>query len=53
MSFLLGSYLNEVRSAVESITVRSEERDIYTLSINLTHQIYVGSFDADLGTSNL
>ena len=54
MPFLLGGCWDEVRSAVnESITVRSEERDIYTLSINLTHQIYVGSFDADLGTTDL
>ena len=30
--------------------VRSEERGIYTPSENLTVQIYVGSFDADLGT---
>ena len=30
--------------------VRSEERGIYTPSENLTIQIYVGSFDADLGT---
>ena len=30
--------------------VRSEERAIYTLSRNLTVQIYVRSSDADLGT---
>ena len=48
------SHWDEVRSAVnESITVRSEERAIYTLSRNLTVQIYVGSFDADLGTSDI
>ena len=46
MPFLLGSYLDEVRSAVnESVTVRSEERGIYTPSRNLTVQIYIGSFD--------
>ena len=54
MPFLLGSYLDEVRSDVnESVTVRSEERGIYTQSRNLTVQIYVGSFDADLGTSDV
>ena len=37
----------------ESITVRSEEMVIYTLSRNLTIQIYVGSSDADLGTSDV
>ena len=37
----------------ESITVRSEERGIYTPSENLTIQIYVGSSDADLGTSDV
>ena len=51
MPFLLGSYLDEVRSAVnESVTVRSEERGIYTPSENLTVQIYVGSSDVDLET---
>ena len=54
MPFLLGSYWDEVRSAVnESITVRSEERAIYTLSRNLTVQIYVGSSDAYFGTSDV
>ena len=54
MPFLLGSYLDEVRSAVnESVTVRSEERGIYTLSRNLTVQIYVESSDADLETSDV
>ena len=54
MPFLLGSCWDEVRSAVnESITVRSEERGIYTLSENLTVQIYVGSSDADLRTSDV
>ena len=53
MPFLLGSYLDEVRSAVnESVTVRSEESGIYTPSRNLTVQIYVGSSDEDLGTSD-
>ena len=53
MPFLLGSYWDEVRSTVnESVTVRSEERGIYTPSENLTVQIYVGSSDADLGTSD-
>ena len=33
--------------------VGREERAIYTHSRNLTVQIYVGSFDADLGTSDL
>ena len=33
--------------------VRSEERGIYTPSENLTVQIYVGSFDVDLGTSDV
>ena len=37
----------------ESITVRSEERAIYTLSRNLTVQIYVKSSDADLETFDL
>ena len=37
----------------ESITVRSEERAIYTHSRNLTVQIYVESSDADLRTSDL
>ena len=37
----------------ESVTVTSEERAIYTLSRNLTVQIYVGSSDADLGTSDV
>ena len=37
MPFLLGSYWDEVRSAVnESVTVRSEERVIYNLSRNIT-----------------
>ena len=36
----------------ESVTVRSEEKAIYTLSTNLTVKIYVGSSDADLGTSD-
>ena len=54
MPFLLGSCWDEVRSAVnESVTVTSEERAIYTLSRNLTIQIYVRSFDADLGTSDV
>jgi len=49
--FLLGSCWDEVRSAVNgSVPVRSEERAIYTRSRNLTVQIYVGSFDVDLGT---
>jgi hypothetical protein len=33
--------------------VRREERAIYTHSRNLTVQIYVGTFDADLGTFDL
>ena len=37
----------------ESVTVRSEERAIYTLSRNLTVQIYIGSSDVDLGTSDV
>ena len=37
----------------ESITVRSEERAIYTHSRNLTVQIYVGSSDVDLRTSDV
>ena len=54
MPFLIGSCWDEVRSAVnESVTVRSEEMAIYTLSRNLTVQIYVGSSDADLGTSDV
>ena len=49
MPFLLGSYLDEVRSVVnESVMVRSEERGIYTLSRNLTVHIYVRSSDVDL-----
>ena len=35
------------------VMVRSEERDIYTHSRNLTVQIYAKSFDVDLGTSDL
>ena len=35
------------------MTVRSEEGAIYTHSRNLTVQIYVGSSDIDLGTSDL
>ena len=54
MPFLLGGYLDEVRSAVnESIMVRSEEMAIYTLSRNLTVQIYVRSSNTDLGTSDV
>ena len=41
------------RAVNKSITVRSEERAIYTLSKNLTVQIYVGSSDADLRTSDV
>ena len=37
----------------ESITVRSEERAIYTHSRNLTVQIYVRSSDVDLWTFDL
>ena len=37
----------------ESVTVRSEERGIYTPSENLTVQISVGSSDADLGISDI
>ena len=37
----------------ESVTVRSEDMAIYTHSRNLTVQIYVGSSDADLRTSDL
>ena len=37
----------------ESVTVRSEERGIYTLSENLTVQIYIGSSDVDLRTSDV
>ena len=37
----------------ESVTVRSEERAIYTHSRNLTIQIYVRSSDANLRTSDL
>ena len=36
----------------ESVTVRSEERSIYTPSENPTVQIYVGSSDAEHGTSD-
>ena len=32
--------------------VRNEDRGIYTSSENLTVQMYVGSSDADLGTSD-
>ena len=54
MPFLLGRCWDEVGSAVnESVTVRSEERAIYTHSRNLTVQIYVGSSDTDLGTFDL
>ena len=37
----------------KSVTVRSEEMAIYTLSKNLTVQIYVESSDADLRTSDV
>jgi hypothetical protein len=37
----------------EWVTVRSEERVIYTHSRNLTIQIYVGTADVDLGTSDI
>jgi hypothetical protein len=37
----------------EWVTVRSEGRAIYTLSLNPTVQIYVGTADTDLGTSDL
>ena len=37
----------------ELVTVRSEERAIYTQGRNPTGQIYVGSFNIDLGTSDL
>ena len=37
----------------EWVTVRREERAIYTHSRNLTVQIYVGSSDADLETFDL
>ena len=37
----------------EFVTVRSEERGIYTLSENLTVQIYVGSSDVDFRTSDV
>ena len=51
MPLFLGSCSDEVGSAVnKSVTVRSEERAIYTPSKNLTVQIYVGSSDVDLGT---
>ena len=54
MPFLLGSCWDEVRSAVNgSVPVRSEERAIYTLSRNLTVQIYIGSSNTDLGTSDV
>ena len=38
---------------IESIMVRSEERSIYTPRENPTVQIYVGSPDADPGTSDV
>ena len=51
---MLGSYFGRRLVAMnEWVTVRREERAIYTHSRNLTVQIYVGSFDADLGTSDL
>jgi uncharacterized protein YpmS len=37
----------------EWVTVRSEERIIYTHSRNLTVQIYVRTADVDLRTSNI
>ena len=37
----------------EWATVRREERGIYTPRQNLIVQIYVGSSDVDLGTSNV
>ena len=54
MPFLLGSCWDEVGSTVnESVTVTSEEMAIYTLSKNLTVQIYVKSSNADLRTSDV
>jgi hypothetical protein len=37
----------------ECLTVRSEESAIYTRSRNPTVQIYVGTSDVDLGTSDV
>jgi hypothetical protein len=37
----------------EWVIVRSEERVIYTYSRNLTVQVYVGTADVDLGTSDI
>ena len=37
----------------EYLAIRSKERAIYTRSRNLTVQIYVGTTDVDLGTSDL
>ena len=54
MPLFLGSCSDEVGSAVnKSVTVRSEERAVYTPSKNLTVRIYVGSSDVDLGTSDI
>ena len=54
MLWLLGSCSARSESTVknESVTVRSEERNIYTPSENPTVQIYVGSSDVDPGTSD-
>ena len=50
----MGAIEHEVGSTMnESIMVRSEERGIYTLSRNLTIQIYVESSDEYLGTFGL
>ena len=52
---MLGGYFGRVFVAMKNewATVRREERGIYTPRQNLTVQIYVGSSDADLGTSDV
>ena len=51
---MLGSCFGRMLVAVnEWVTVRREERAIYTQGRNPTVQIYVGSSDVDLETSNL
>ena len=51
---MLGGCFGRVLVAMnEWATVRREERGIYTSSQNLTVQIYVGSSDVDLRTSDV
>jgi hypothetical protein len=50
---LAGTSLKFLVKWNEWVTVRNEEGAIYTLSRNLTIQIYVGTANVDLGTADL